>query len=92
MKKQRVRAIIGVLAFSFCSLAWAGERTVTLKVAGMSCALCPPAARKALEKVDGVKAAHVEGDQATVVADDKVKDTDLVKAIKGAGFSATVVN
>jgi copper chaperone CopZ len=54
--------------------------------------MCAPAARKALEKVNGVKSAKVEGDRATVVADDKVQDADLVKAIAGAGFSATVVN
>ena len=58
----------------------------------MSCAMCAPAARKALEKVDEVKSAKVEGNQATVVADEKVQDLDLVKAIERAGFSATVVN
>jgi copper chaperone CopZ len=54
--------------------------------------MCAPAARKALEKVNGVKSAKVEGDRAMVVADEKVQDADLVKAIEGAGFSATVVN
>ena len=73
-------------------MAWAGERTVNLKVDGMSCAMCAPATKKALEKVSGVKSARVEGDRATVVADDKVQDAALVKAIEGAGFSATVVN
>jgi copper chaperone CopZ len=62
------------------------------KVDGMSCAMCAPAARKALEKVKGVKSAKVEGDRATVVTDEKVQAADLVKAIAGAGFSATVVN
>ncbi len=84
--------IVGVLALTLSVPAWAGERTVGLKVDGMSCAMCAPAARKALEKVDGVKSAQVEGDRATVVADDKVQEADLVKAIEGAGFSATVVN
>ncbi len=83
---------VGALALALSVPAWAGERTVGLKVDGMSCAMCAPAARKALEKVDGVKSAQVEGNQAMVVADDKVQDTDLVKAIEGVGFSATVVN
>jgi len=84
--------LIGALAVALSTTAWAGERTVNLKVNGMSCAMCAPAARKALEKVEGVKSAKVEGDQATVVADDKVQDADLVKAIEGTGFSATVGN
>jgi Cu+-exporting ATPase len=65
---------------------------MNLKVDGMSCAMCAPAARKALETVNGVKSAKVEGDRAMVVAEEKVQDTDLVKAIEGAGFSATVMN
>jgi Cu+-exporting ATPase len=92
MQKQQVMAIVGALALTLSTAAWAGERTVNLKVDGMSCAMCAPAARKALETVSGVKSAKVEGDRATVVADDKVQDADLVKAIEGAGFSATVAN
>ena len=92
MQKQLLMAIIGGLALVFSATAWAGERTVNLKVDGMSCAMCAPAARKALEKVNGVKSAKIEGNRATVVADEKVQETDLVKAIAGAGFSATVAN
>jgi mercuric ion binding protein len=92
MQKRQMMAIVGALALTLSTMAWAGERTVNLKVDDMSCAMCAPAARKALEKVNGVKSAKVEGDQATVVADDKVLDIDLVKAIEGAGFSVTVVN
>ena len=92
MQKQQLMTIVGVLALALSTTAWAGERTVSLKVDGMSCAMCAPAARKALEKVNGVKSAKVEGDRATVVADEQVQDADLVTAIAGAGFSATVVN
>ncbi len=92
MQKQQWMALVGALALSLNATAWAGERTVNLKVDGMSCAMCAPAARKALEKVNGVKSAKVESDRAMVVADDKVQDVDLVKAIVGAGFSATVVH
>jgi P-type Cu+ transporter len=92
MQKQQVMALVGALALSLSTAAWAGERTVNLKVEGMSCAMCAPAAKKALEKVNGVQAAQVEGSRATVVADETVQDADLVKAIAGAGFSATVVH
>jgi periplasmic mercuric ion binding protein len=90
MQKQQVITLVGAFVLTLSTAAWAGERTVNLKVDGMSCAMCAPAARKALEKVGGVKSAKVEGDQATVVADEKAQDADLVKAIEGAGFSATV--
>jgi copper chaperone CopZ/quinol monooxygenase YgiN len=90
MQKQQLVTMVGVLALALSTTAWAGERTVNLKVEGMSCAMCAPAARKALEKVNGVKSATVEGDQASVVADDTVQDAALVKAIEGAGFSAAV--
>lgn len=92
MQKQQIMAIVGAFALTLSTAAWAGERVVNLKVDGMSCAMCAPAVRKAIEKVDGVKSAKVEGDRATVVADEKVQDADLVKAIEGAGFSATVAN
>jgi copper chaperone CopZ len=91
MQKLSLLAI-GSLVLALSGPVWAGERTVNLKVDGMSCAMCAPAARKALEKVEGVKSAKVEGDRATVVADEKVQDTDLLKAIEGAGFSASVLN
>lgn len=91
MQKQWT-AIVGALVLTLSAPAWAAERTINLKVDDMSCAMYAPAARKALEKVNGVKSAKVEGDRATVVADEKVQDTDLVKAIEGAGFSATVAN
>ncbi|MGH7964917.1 MAG: heavy-metal-associated domain-containing protein [Candidatus Binatia bacterium] len=90
MQQQQIRAIVGALALTLSTIAWAGERTVNLKVDGMSCAMCAPAARKAMEKVSGVQSAQVEGDRAIVVVDEKVQDADLVKAIEGAGFSATV--
>lgn len=91
MKKLCV-TLVGICALALSIPAWAGERTVDLKVDGMSCAMCAPAAKKALKKVEGVKSAEIEGDRATVVVEEKVKETDLVKAIKSAGFTATVVN
>jgi len=90
MKKQFV-TLVGGCALLLSIPTWAGERTVDLRVSGMSCAMCAPAAKKALRKVDGVKSAEIEGDRATVVVIDTVKDTDLVKAIERAGFTATVV-
>ena len=91
MKKQ-FATLVGGCALLLSIPAWAGERTVDLKIDGMSCAMCAPVAKKALKKVDGVTSAEIEGDRATVVVEEKVKDTDLAKAIERAGFTATVVN
>ena len=91
MKKLCV-TLVSICALALSLPACAGARTVDLKVDGMSCALCAPAAKKALKKVDGVTSAEIEGDRATVVVEEKVKETDLVKAIERAGFTATVVN
>ena len=90
--QTQLMAIVSALILTLSTVASAGERTVNLKVDGMSCAMCAPAARKALETVNGVKSAKVEGDRATVVADEQVQDAELVKAIESAGFSATVAN
>jgi hypothetical protein len=54
MQKQWA-AFVGALTLALSVPAWAGERTVNLQVDGMSCTMCAPAARKALEKVNGVK-------------------------------------
>jgi copper chaperone CopZ len=90
MQKQQVITLVGAFVLTLSTAACAGERIVNLKVDGMSCAMCAPAARKAVEKVEGVKSAKVEEDHVTVVTDEQVQDIDLVKAIEGAGFSATV--
>ena len=69
--------------------AWAGSKTVTLKVPGMTCPACPITVRKALNKVDGVSKVEVryEQKQAVVTFDDAKTDTKvLIKATTDAGF------
>ena len=90
--KKYIVAVAGVCALLLSAPSWAGDRTVDLKVGGMMCAMCAPAAEKALKKVEGVKGCEIQGDQASVVVEENVKDTDLVQAIEGAGFTATVVS
>ena len=90
--KKYIAAVAGVCALLLSAPSWAGDRTVDLKVGGMTCAMCAPAAEKALKKVEGDKACEIQGDQASVVVAENVKDRDLVQAIEGAGFTATVVN
>lgn len=69
-------------------------KTVTLKVAGMSCQNCVQRVETALEKVGCARNVTVslEKNQATVVcAGDKAHQQQLVKAVKDAGYDAEIV-
>ena len=74
--------------------AWAaGNRTATLSVDNMDCAVCPITVRKALEKVPGVESAKVDfKSKLAVVAFDASKTTPeaLTKATADAGFPSSV--
>lgn len=86
------RFIVPLLAtavFASSAPAVAAERTVTLAVDNMSCALCPPIVRKSLVGVPGVAKAEVSAKQhtATVVFDDqKTTVAGLVAATTNAGY------
>ncbi len=62
--------------------AFAAEQTVTLAVANMSCATCPPTVRKALSAVPGVTKVVVSLEQksAVVTFDDQVTNVAAVLA------------
>ena len=97
MKGTTIAAVAAALSLALGGVALAGEQTINLKIDGMSCGMCPPAAEKALKEVTGVKSAKValeEGGKAEVTCDETVKGEDLVKAIDAAGhgFTAQVVS
>ncbi|MHB1229710.1 MAG: mercury resistance system periplasmic binding protein MerP [Halothiobacillus sp.] len=90
MKKLIFAVIIG---FSLVSTAFAAERTVTLSVPGMYCAVCPITVRTALEKVPGVVKAKVslEKKEAVVTFDDtKTTVNALEDATFAAGYESTL--
>lgn len=74
--------------------ARAGERIVTLEVAGMTCAGCASSLQSRLAGIAGVSTAAVRYQQrrAYVVCGRGVADTTLVAAVAraGPGFSAAV--
>jgi len=74
--------------------ARAGERIVTLDVAGMSCSGCASAVQSSIAGVAGVSTVAVRFPQrrAYVVCDRAVADTALVAAVHraGPGFTAAV--
>ena len=83
-----------LLAAVVTTSAWAaGNRTATLSVDNMDCAVCPITVRKALEKVPGVESAKVDfKSKLAVVAFDASKTTPeaLTKATAVAGFPSSV--
>ncbi len=81
------------LAAAFAAPAFAAPQTITLAVAGMTCASCPITVKMSLNKVKGVTKADVsfEKKQAIVSFDDeKTNVAALAKATADAGFPSTV--
>ena len=92
MKKLLV-ALIGSAWLLAPLTALAEERTVTLKVDGMTCASCPYQVQSALKRVDGVLVvvASMEKANAVVTFDDAVTNvTALTKAMTDAGFPSVL--
>ncbi|MBI5237835.1 MAG: cation transporter, partial [Deltaproteobacteria bacterium] len=59
---KTVSAVLALLFFVFIAAnpLFAGEtKSVTLKVEGMTCSLCPKMVKKALSGIEGVKAVQV---------------------------------
>jgi len=88
---NKLFAAIAVVAIA--GPAWAGTRTVTLAVPGMTCAACPITVKHAISKVDGVAKVDVKFDQreAVVTFDDaKASVQKLTQATENAGYPSTV--
>jgi len=84
-------ALVLPLALS-SGATWAAERTVTLDIQNMTCALCPITVSTAIKGVDGVRTVNVnfEAKTATVVFDDAVSNVDTVaQASTNAGYPAS---
>jgi|APFEC2959095136_1045048.scaffolds.fasta_scaffold02414_4 mercuric ion binding protein len=82
-----------VLAMS-ASLAFAGERTVTLSIDGLVCPICARNVKSALERVAGVTNVQVSVKDkiAVVVYDDASVDVNaLTGATARSGFRSTPV-
>lgn len=89
--KTALSAIVTILALS-TQPAWAGEKTVTLDVQNMTCALCPITVSTAIKTIPGVHSVDVsvEDKSATVVFDDDVSNVDsIAQASTNAGYPAS---
>jgi mercuric transport protein len=61
---------------------------VTFKIDGMMCKMCPLTIKTALNKIDGVVNAEVSYNNKEAIVqyeEDKVTESDMVKAIENAG-------
>ncbi len=88
-----VLSAIVVLAAGSLDAATSGEETVSFNVEKMTCATCPIAVRKAMERVDGVKEVKVDLDSKTAVVTFNASMTDATEigaASTNVGFPATV--
>lgn len=86
---KKLAALIATLG----TPAWATTGTVTLSVAGMTCAACPITIKKALFKVAGVQKAEFSlGKREAIVTfdDTKTSASALAKATENAGYPAAV--
>lgn len=73
--------------------AMAAEKTVTLKVEGMTCASCPYIVKRSLTRLDGVKEAKVSLEPALAIVtfdDQKITPKALADATLAAGFPSSV--
>ena len=72
----------------------AAIKSTDLKISGMSCVNCINAVEKSIAGKDGVKSVNVNltTETATVEFDtNRIRPTDLIKAVKQAGYSAELV-
>jgi mercuric ion binding protein len=74
------------------SSAFAADKTITLAVQHMTCALCPRTVKASLQAVPGVSNVVVSFEDKTAVVtfdDSKVEVDALVKATTHAGYPST---
>ena len=89
---QRLVTVVA-LSVTLGAPVWAGTKTVTLFVPGMTCSTCPITIKKALSKLEGVEKTEVAFEKKEVVVrfdDAKTKVEALLEATKNAGYPSTV--
>ena len=92
---SKVLALLTIALFASGNVNAApnGEETVSFSVEKMTCATCPIAVRKAMERVDGVKEVKVDLDSKTAVVKFDAGLTTAAAigaASTDVGFPATV--
>ena len=88
-----IKRALALAAVLWSGLVFAGTPTrEVFDVRNITCAACGITIEKALERVPGVTATHVDADKATVTVDfdaDRTNAPAVAKVISDAGFPAT---
>ena len=93
----RALAVLSLVGFSTSILAAesSGDTTVKFSVEKMTCATCPIAVRKAMERVEGVKEVTVDFDSKTAIVTfdaSMATASDIGTASTDVGFPASVLD
>jgi copper chaperone CopZ len=88
-----IAATLGLAGFGPAGAAEpaAAEATVTIPIDGVGCASCTLAVRRALQKLDGVRAigpGPARNEAAVTYDPSRVGPAEMVRAIESAGFKA----
>lgn len=86
--------IAALLSLTFSIYSLAEEKTVTLEIPSMNCAICPITVKKALQKVDGVLDVDVSyKTKLGIVKFDngKTGSQTLIEATTNAGYPSTIL-
>ena len=87
------RTLSALVLIAASTLAWGTQKSVTLSVPGMDCAVCPITIKKVLLRVPGVSQAQVDFDrrEATVSFDGAITRVEsLTRATAEAGYPSTL--
>jgi len=90
-----MKKIYVVMMLVLSSSAFATEQTVSLKLIGMYCSMCPLTIRTALNMSDGVENVKVtrDPDLAFIKYNDSETTAEkLVNVVKDAGYDAKVIS
>jgi len=83
-------ALTVILGFNHAAVA--AEKTATLDIPSMNCAMCPITIKKSLEKVDGVTNVEISLDKKSTIItfnDEKTQVDVLIKATTEAGYPSS---
>ncbi|QPH86611.1 heavy-metal-associated domain-containing protein [Campylobacter concisus] len=81
-----------ILVLALLVAASYADKKIEILVPSMHCPLCTAIVRKAALSVDGVKKADVslKERKAVVIADDKVDEKELLKAVDATGYKGEI--
>ena len=83
-----------ILTIGFISSTLFADKIAIIKIKGMTCPLCTVAIKHSLKKTSGVVKAKVKlnTQKATVVFKEDTNSSNLLKAIKKAGYEGEILS